>query len=185
MEWTITTSKRLKILEISLEFQYENDFGPLLMSNSNLFNKNRGKQELLAGQILFSRPLGLVPSKLAIINSAADTCEYVALINEVQGIWCRHQQAFMAYLLHTTITAQHGSVENVQSGRALGLKSKMCFHFCSFRQTKHTAPSDLQPHYSNGVFGNVYLLVLNNRQTLPAPHCRNGSCRSLRAMCGL
>ena len=24
------------------------------------------------------------------------------------------------------------------------------------------APSDLQPHYSNGVFGNVYLLALHN-----------------------
>jgi hypothetical protein len=26
----------------------------------------------------------------------------------------------------------------------------------------HKAPSDLQPHYVNGVFGNVYLLALDN-----------------------
>ena len=26
----------------------------------------------------------------------------------------------------------------------------------------HGAPSDLQPHYGNGVFGNVYLLTLDN-----------------------
>ena len=41
------------------------------------------------------------------------------------------------------------------------------------------APNDLQPHYGNGVFGNVYLLALDNtkRLTLPAPHCSNRSCR--------
>ena len=47
-----------------------------------------------------------------------------------------------------------------------------------------TAPSDLQAHYGNGLLGNVYLLALDNniaRQTLPAPHCHIGSCRSLGA----
>ena len=40
----------------------------------------------------------------------------------------------------------------------------------------YQAPSDLLHHYGNGVFGNGYLLALDNtkRQTLPAPHCRNG-----------
>ena len=40
-----------------------------------------------------------------------------------------------------------------------------------------SAPSDLQPHCESGVFGNVYLLASDNtkRQTLPAPHYRNGS----------
>ena len=43
------------------------------------------------------------------------------------------------------------------------------------------APNDLQPHYSNGGFSKVYILALDNakRQTLPAPHCHNGSHRSL------
>ena len=27
---------------------------------------------------------------------------------------------------------------------------------------RNTAPNDLQPHYGNGVFGNVYLLALDN-----------------------
>ena len=50
-------------------------------------------------------------------------------------------------------------------------------------QIGDSAPTDLQPHYGNGVFGNVYLLALDNtkRLTLPAPHCRNGSCGSLGA----
>ena len=44
-------------------------------------------------------------------------------------------------------------------------------------------PSDLQPHYDNRGFGNVCILALdkNNRHTLLAPHCCNGSCRSLGA----
>ena len=35
------------------------------------------------------------------------------------------------------------------------------------------APSDLQPHYGNGGFNNVYLLDLDNTKssTLLAPHC--------------
>ena len=39
------------------------------------------------------------------------------------------------------------------------------------------APTDLQPYYSNGVFGNAYLLALDNTksETLPVLHCRNGS----------
>ena len=54
----------------------------------------------------------------------------------------------------------------------------------------HTSPSEnivtngsfndrtyLQRHYGNGVFGNVYLSA---GQTLPASHCRNGSCRYFR-----
>ena len=45
------------------------------------------------------------------------------------------------------------------------------------------ADKTLTVHYGNGVFGNVYLLDLGNtkRQTLLAPHCRNGNCRSLGA----
>ena len=44
----------------------------------------------------------------------------------------------------------------------------------------------LQPHYSNGVFCSVYLLALDKtkRLTLPAPHCRNGSCRYVGTMRG-
>ena len=30
----------------------------------------------------------------------------------------------------------------------------------------HIAPTYLQPHYVNGVFGNVYLLALDNTKTL-------------------
>ena len=36
----------------------------------------------------------------------------------------------------------------------------------------------LQPHYGNGVFSNVYLSA---GQHLPAPHCRNESCRYVQA----
>ena len=37
---------------------------------------------------------------------------------------------------------------------------------------RHFAPSDLQPHYNNGVFGNVYLLTSDykKRQALLEPH---------------
>ena len=52
------------------------------------------------------------------------------------------------------------------------------------------APSDLQPHYGNGFFINVYLIALDNTYlevniagTL-LPHFRNGSCRSLGAIFG-
>ena len=45
------------------------------------------------------------------------------------------------------------------------------------------AQTYLQPHYSNGVFGNVYFSLDNTKRwTLPAPHCRNWSCRYLWAM---
>ena len=39
------------------------------------------------------------------------------------------------------------------------------------------APSDFQPYYGNGVFGNAYLLALDNTksETLPVLDCRNGS----------
>ena len=52
--------------------------------------------------------------------------------------------------------------------------SNLHFFPCLFIQVKHTstflqfldlylnAPSDLQPHYGNGVFDNVYLLALDN-----------------------
>ena len=48
---------------------------------------------------------------------------------------------------------------------------------------QHRAPSDLQPHYGNVIFGNVYLFALDDtrRLTMPVPHCRSGSCRSLEA----
>ena len=41
------------------------------------------------------------------------------------------------------------------------VKAKKCFLY-NLLDTQFYAPSDLQPHYGNGVFGHVYLLSLDD-----------------------
>ena len=42
------------------------------------------------------------------------------------------------------------------------MKGLMKAIYCFTRLHTVLAPSDLQPNYGNGVFGNVYLLALDN-----------------------
>ena len=59
------------------------------------------------------------------------------------------------------------------------LKEQKCNSSTSQLVANVSAQTYLQPHYSNGVFSNVYL---SSRYTFPAPHSCNGSCRYVRAV---
>ena len=50
-------------------------------------------------------------------------------------------------------------------------KNTNTYIYCS-KSKCNLAPSDLQPHYSNGVFVNLYLLALDTYHNIRGKHCR-------------
>ena len=57
--------------------------------------------------------------------------------------------------------------------------SKLDCHFIQYCPWTY-----LQPHYGNGFFLAMFTFQMDNtkRETLPAPHCRNGSCSCVQAV---